>query len=331
MARFLMVGDVHLSDRAPTTRRDSYTQDILFKLEEVSELADEHEVDGVVFCGDIFHSKVPRNTSHKLVSAVADIWSGQRSTFVLPGNHDYAGQHIGSLREHPLYVLGELDSVTLFGVPGQRSVEAAGVTLYGVREEEPLERFVPEQRLEEPLVVVAHSAIFPPGEAPEMWPAWEAQEIVAEWDSLGDRGWPAVVWYGHIHHPHGHYRVEAQTGQYMEFVNLGSISRGSLHETDFDRIPEVGLLEVTESVSVTPIPLRSARPASEVFRVAEVELEQRSEASAVEFAAALDEVSLDVFSVEGLVDRLRSGQAGEDVPQQVVDRAVELVLEAAEG
>lgn len=329
MAKFIMVGDVHLSDRAPTTRRSDYTQQILLKLDYIRSLAFNFEVDGVVFVGDIFHSKIPKNTSFKLVSALADIWRVQCETYVLPGNHDYAAQNVDTLREHPLYQLSNLPNVHLFGYGDRRQIKAGDVWLHGVREEDSVDRFVPDKRFDEPVIVVAHSALFPPGKAPEMWDAWEAWEVVAEWDRLGDRGWPLVVWYGHIHEPHGHYQVQSQRGEYMEFVNLGAISRGSLHEENHDRVPEVGLLE-TDPFKVTPLKLLCAQPAKEVFRYAEVERERKEEVRAADFAQSLSQVSLEVFSVEGLIQRLREGVAGPDVPRSVVERAVELVLEATD-
>lgn len=320
--RLMMVGDVHVSDRPPSTRKASYREDILTKLMELKITTNTEHFDGAVFVGDIFHSKKPQNTSHQTVRAVAQILDGfSCPVYILPGNHDYAGQHHESLSRHPLGTVGLMPNVTLFGTDRKRQVVVAGKTgtvrLWGVREEEGLEAFtVPESEV--PAVVVAHSAIFPPGQAPEVWDAWDATEVR---EFIDPEGVP-VLWYGHIHEPHGAYDVEG-----VEFVNFGALSRGSLHE-DGARTRKVafGVLEISQDGSheITERYLQQMRPADEVFRIEEVTEERAQEAQTNAFAEALSAAELDVFSVEKAVQSL-SEHPGVD--QAVRDRAVELVHE----
>ena len=309
--RFLMVGDVHLSDRPPTTRVEGYSDQVLTKLAEIRDLADEHDVAAVFYVGDIFHSKIPRNTSFRLVSALGEIWREQRPTYVVPGNHDYAAQNVETLRNHPLHQMSHLPNVTLFGFGDQRQVVSEGITFQGVREEEPPRAFLGDYD-----VAVAHSPIFPPGKGPKEWEHIDAYHLAQLFENQG----PEVIWYGHIHTPHGHYEVGG-----THFVNLGAIARGSLHEGKHDRIPEVGLLEIPYRMQ--PLTLYTALEASEVFRYAEVGEAAEEAASAQEFAESLSQVRLEVFSIEALVERLRTNT---DVPRHVTQRAVDLVLEAAE-
>ena len=119
--RLLFVGDVHVSDKAPSTRTDSYREDILKKLIEIGRLA--AVVHAVVFVGDLFHSKQPRNTSHQTVQAVCRILqSYDCPVYIVPGNHDYAAKNHGSLSRHPLGTVALMPNVTLFGTKEQRNI-----------------------------------------------------------------------------------------------------------------------------------------------------------------------------------------------------------------
>lgn len=347
VASLLMVGDVHVSDRPPSTRTESYRDDILRKLIEIGSLS--KSVDAVVFVGDIFHSKKPTNTSHQTVQAVARILQSYHApVFILPGNHDYAGQHHESLTKHPLGTVGLMPNVTLFGteqirqvviskggMPGNYDQGWPVARLWGVREEEPIESFcfppvsgIPAM----PTVVVAHSAIFPPGETPGVWEAFDADDVAQtiidhEWTLPADilsrvKKLPVHVWYGHIHEPHGTYEVRG-----IPFTNLGAISRGSLHEDGaMERTPQVGLLTIwdDQTTTVNPIDLESARPAAEVFRVQEVLSERAREAERNAFAEALSVAEVEVFSVETAVQAIT---AHPDAPEPVKARAVELIRE----
>ena len=165
--------------------------------------------------------------------------------------------------------------------------------------------------------MVAHSPIFPPNRGPKVWEHIDAYKLIQ-----GLTEPPGVIWYGHIHEPAGHFRVGD-----TDFVNLGAISRGSLHEESADRIPEVGLLEMP--FGFRALPLQSARPASEVFRYQEVEKARAEAVSATEFAESLSSVKLSKFTVEGVIHELREGSFG-DIPKPIVQRAIELVQHASE-
>lgn len=331
--RLMMVGDVHVSDRPPSTRKSSYRNDILTKLMELKLITNTEHFDAAVFVGDIFHSKKPGNTSHETVRAVAQILEGfSCPVYILPGNHDYAGRNHESLSKHPLGTVSLMPNVTLFGTDKRPTVVVAGKTgwtsLYGVREEDGLEAFT---KAPEGGIVVAHSAIFPPGQAPEVWDAWDARQVREQFgftDIAAGRlpkELPAIVYYGHIHEPHGAYDVDG-----VEFVNYGAISRGSLHEEGaLTRTPGVGIIEIDEdgSYEIRERKLEHVRPADEVFRIEEVTAERAQDAENNAFAEALSAAELDVFSVEKATSAI-SEHPGVD--QSVRDRAIELI-EAVTG
>jgi hypothetical protein len=111
-------------------------------------------------------------------------------------------------------------------------------------------------------------------------------------------------------------------------LHPGSLSRGSLFEEHPDRVPRVLLLDVADPSAphVEWIPLQSARPWTEVFRVAEVEAERERDHDAIEFAKMLQAASLETFNVEAVIAKIR---AAEGVPEPVKVTAVELIEEQA--
>ena len=334
----LMVGDVHVSDRPPTTRTDSYREDILLKLFEVGEVAQRERVNGVVFVGDIFHSKKPANTSHQTVRAVCQILQSYPSpVYIVPGNHDYSGANVDTLSKHPLGTVSLMPNVTLFGTKEHRSVMVGSspiTRLWGVREEEGLEAFEVEDKtmtpwiehsLSMPTIVVAHSAIFPPGRGPTAWEAFDAREIAGQYALTGA---PTLTWYGHIHEPHGTYPVVGGSMGEYEFANFGAISRGSIHEGGaMDRKVAIGHVVIEEggNYEITELYLDSMRPAEEVFRVMEIRSDEAGEREVNAYVDALSAAEVEGFSVEKAISELSQHPGA---PQSVRDRAVELVKEA---
>jgi len=326
--KLMMVGDLHVSDRAPSTRTESYTEDILMKLHGISQMARVENVDAVIFVGDIFHSKRPQGTSHALVKKVMQAMKTMQRVIIVPGNHDYDKANPINIHKGPLGVVSMMENVTLIGLPDSVSTKVKGLKIAGFREEQELYQFPVAP------IVVAHAAIFPTGSKPEVWEAWDAQEVSDSYATL-QGGHPRLIWYGHIHEPHGVYQVKTHERHHdvkyeITFANLGAISRGSMFEPDYDRIPQVGVVTWDMDKVGTPegsfeirkFDIVSARPASEVFRLTEVNEKRQDEADTSAFIDALRVAELEVLSVEKMVSELRERS---DVDEPVRERAVELI------
>jgi len=67
VASYLLLGDLHLTDKAPSSCTDSYCDDLFDLLGQVNALVREHEAIAVVIAGDVFHNKAPSRTSHRVV------------------------------------------------------------------------------------------------------------------------------------------------------------------------------------------------------------------------------------------------------------------------
>ena len=255
----LLIGDVHLADRPPSVRRDTYAEDILDKLRWCVQEAVRREADVIIQDGDLFHVKAPVRTSHGLVQRVHEvIMSSHIPWIIVPGNHDMQHDRLDSLSSQPLGALCRMENVSLllgphdflpiFGLPYLADWQDGlpkWLTLW--------RKFADTVRLERddwPLLVT-HAPIFPPGIEPPY------DYIAAdEWAELMEKG---TCLYGHIHDYHGIYQPLTNTPVTM--INVGSISRGSLHENTLARAPKVVWYDAGKT-EILDVP---HKPASEVF------------------------------------------------------------------
>jgi hypothetical protein len=163
-------------------------------------------------------------------------------------------------------------------------------------------------------LVVAHAPLYPPGQELryEYFPAGRWAEAMG--------GGPGYVFYGHVHEPHGAY----EAGGVM-FCNNGALSRGSLHEHNLTR--QVGCtIWDSETGEFEFVPL-DAKPAEQVFRLAERQAEAGQRALAEEFLAGIGETSLEAVSVESVIAHIRTLGLGKDAEEL----AEELIMGAAHG
>lgn len=298
----MLVGDVHLSDRPPSVRTETYADDILAKLTFCVEFANAN-ADVMVLLGDVFHLKAPSKTSHRLVVRTAEVLEGFNGrVLIVPGNHDLSqdrleslpSQPLGALALHPnIELIDGLDPSTgIFGIPYLHDIEKM--------------KWLATTADAGTVLIATHASIFPPG----LHPPYEHVNA----DAIDTHGIPLA--YGHIHDPHGFYQV----GEAW-FCNNGAISRGSLHEETVKREPAVTLFdsEVTgcpfESI---PVPFR---PAEQVFRLAEVVERQEAQGRLDDFLSQVGEVSLTSISVEEVVAHARTT----DLPQAALDELEDII------
>jgi len=303
--RLLLVGDVHLADRAPSIRKDGYAEQILDKLRFVVNEASRLEVDAIVQAGDMFHVKSPSRTSHALVLSTAKVLGDMAADFhipvlVVPGNHDMqhdrleslAAQPLGTLTMHPNVemLIGPHPSLPLTGIPWLQDWGDLGVW------------FKPTKAL----LTVTHAPIFPTGEHPP-------------YDYISAEAWASVVktpatMFGHIHETNGVFHAEGHT-----FVNQGALSRGSLHEATLKRKPAVTLYDDQAGFTRIEVPYL---PASEVFSLKEHVAEEEIKMDVEAFISSVGSTSLSGLSVEEVAAHAREA----DLPPD----ALKVVLESLE-
>lgn len=310
--RVLLVGDIHLADRPPSIRTETYTDDILDKLRYTKYLAEKKSVDAVVWAGDVFHVKTASRTSHALVQRTADIGGTYPCPwYIVPGNHDMQNDRIESITEtQPLGVLYKVgakplikdiwalhDDLSLFGIPY-------------LQDWKELPKWMEAWQRSDAKLMVTHAPIFPDGEDPPY------DYIAAStWAELMVR--PGDVYYGHIHDPHGTYRpVDGFT-----FCNQGALSRGSLHEATLRRKPAVTLWEDGKFTRIE-VP---HKPVEEVFRLALKEANNERYQNLDEFLESVGSTTLEQLSVEAVQEFVK-GLDLSKTTRTILDDALEEAL-----
>ena len=327
MSQYGLIADIHASDRPPSSCTDSYLDDLLDLLAQTVRIASERRLRAVVWAGDIFHSKTPGRTSHKLVQRLAVIaGSYPCPLYIVPGNHDIQYDRLDTIPDtQPLGVLlrtpnaypligWDRDGV-LYGVPWQQKWDDESVlaALHSWRNEK---RFT-DGRL---ALVVAHAPLYPPGQELK----WEHFPATRWADAMGGKG---SCFYGHVHEPHGIWHIEradsANELTAVEFCNNGALSRGSLHEYNLTR--QVGMTLWSDSTGEFEFVPLLAKPADQVFRLKEKQEVTDMHGRLDDFLASVGSTTLQVVSAETVIAHIK----GLDLPAGDAELAGELIAWAA--
>lgn len=303
--KFALVGDVHLADKAPSLRTETYAQDILAKLQHIVDTAKAEGCAAIVQNGDMFHIKSPVRTSHQLVQSTAEVLtSAGLPVIIVPGNHDVSNDRMESLRKQPLGTLAKATGIELlmgphkefplFGIP---YLHDWGLLL--PRHMDRYRKWADANRADSddfwPLLVT-HAPIFPPGEDPPY-------EYISgeDWATMMENG---DCSYGHIHDPHGAYKPAP--GFNVTLSNFGAISRGSLHEATLKRKPAFAIWDGTPGgFTRHEIP---HRPVEAVFRMEEKEDVDEKQERAAKFLDAVGSTTLERLSLEQVAHRAHEAQ-----------------------
>lgn len=315
--------DVHMSDRAPASRLDEWSDTVLGKLGQVRDLAVRENAVAILDGGDFFHIKSPGRNSHSLVQKTARHHSTYPCpVYCTPGNHDCVYGDYSFLPQQPL---GVLYSTGVFkrlydeheacfsevGADGRTvKVRVVGIPYHGTSYE--MERFHSLERGDEDvLICVAHVLASESGGT-----MFEGEDIVKYADLLGTA--PDVYLFGHWHKDQGIARYEGEDGSDKFFVNLGSLTRGSLSQDEVQRIPAAALISCTkEGVEIKTHRLKVEAP-EEVF---DVEGRARQVRRQVEMDSFVTKIKDSLMPVEGEpLEQIVLKMEG--VPQEVREKAL---------
>ena len=278
--RFLWRTDVHLADKTPRRRTGNWSEDVFRKLEWIGSLAEKNHCDFVLDGGDFFDVKSPHKNSHSLVRRTCEIHRKYPCpTYALVGNHDVKYGNISYLPQQPLSVLFSSGIFNKFGDNEEIIIEkenlkirVVGIPYHGVVYD--FDRISSIKKNDEDYLFVACHLLATKGEKSTMF---EGEDIVGyntlEQNSEVD-GW----FFGHWHKDQGISTLKNGS----TVVNVGSLTRGSLHLDDFDRKPCAVEVRICSDQGISyerhDVPVR---PFSEAFNVSEA-LVEKEDTSRVE-------------------------------------------------
>lgn len=316
MPEYLLIGDIHLSDRPPSSCFDSYQDDIFDLLAATMRIAKERQVRAIIWAGDVWHHKTPGRTAHGTVIRLIDlVLSSGIKHYVVPGNHDLLNDRLASLKTtQPLGVVIASGAVELLhGWMLPTTLDHDGVLdqVYGVPwlmrfDDDTVSEALADYREHydgEHTLVVTHAPLYPPGlELPyENYPAHKWAE------AMGGNG---SVYYGHVHEAAGIFTVNGVT-----FCNPGALSRGSLHEHNLTRKVSCAIWSSdTGEFEIVEVP---HKPADQVFKLAEAVAKKADKLSLDAFLTSVRETKVNIASIDTVIEHVR-GMGLDDALERIL-------------
>lgn len=285
--------DVHLADKNPISRKDDYKSTILNKLEQIKDICSYKKADLALCGGDLFHIKAPTKTSHHLVSQVIDLFNGFPCPVLsIYGNHDISQDNVSTLPKQPFYTLiksGAIQHLTDY-FNKDKTVRIFGVDYSSNPEYSDFNRETKGEKIQ---ICVAHV------NASSKFNNLFGERVYTYQDLQNTT--PNIFIFGHYHPDQD---IEVHNNKH--FVNVGSISRGSLKKDDIVRIPAIGYVEISDDFKVTCEKIRlNALSACEVF---DLELKNKEEKEQEEIENFINEMKskITVNNEDNLENKIKS-------------------------
>lgn len=334
--KYLVFNDPHLDVRAPSFRRmDDYAKACLGKLEQITDLCDQLDVEVLCCTGDWFHKKNPQSVPHRLVRAVLD-WSHTVTDglgipiYTVLGNHDVQFNDVSVAAVHKQPVGTLLTNRDIFWLDHVPPMRIRGVHFVGSSYRPPVllpdgsltedhTQFAVPPGIEGPVVQLTHASVVPD------IPMWKPYLLVSD---IAELSTATVCHTGHIHEELGVHRVARGDGSHLYWTNVGSMTRGALSEATLQREPKVLLVELEpgEDPVFTPITLEH-QPAEEIYDVTSYREEKAQERAFSAWTNRLREelsaTSTEEKSLTDLVQESALDSRGRDLALRLLNEAGE--------
>ena len=294
--KFGIIGDVHIADNPPSTRKDDFRETVMNKLNFIIDYSNANQYSALVFVGDIFHKKIPSYNSHSMISALIRLF--ERSTapvYVIAGNHDIYG-NLSTLPSQPLNVLVQSGVVKLLdetgpvlfkSTDGQPIVSLNGHSFSPTLDSKTASAFYSLEHEDAPIKIsVFHQMLLPDGK--------QFFDHYINFEDLKDINCDLVV-CGHYHEGFTPPMVQAHN---KYFLNPGAITRGTAEQSNLNREPK--FVELTAypdgKMTTTEIPIPFL-PAEDVFNFQVIE-NNRKKKDMHEFMEGLSEMENQALSTQ---------------------------------
>lgn len=246
MSKIMFVGDIHLTNGTPISRKDQYSQTVLEKIESLAGIVESNEVDVVIYEGDIFNSTdIPLSYLIKCLSAFRKIKVPQ---YFIIGNHDITYERLENYYKAPLNLLEMTGTLKHLTFENPLTFEDDNVYVFGYDYGVPIQ---PVQRFENATTIcVAHTYY-----DNELY--GKTSTMITPQDAL-DLGYNIYV----LGHDHSIY--DPVINGAFKIYRHGSLTRGTSSSSNLERDIYVGLFDTsTKEWSLISVP---HLPSKDVFR-----------------------------------------------------------------
>jgi DNA repair exonuclease SbcCD nuclease subunit len=303
----ITANDIHIGDINPRSRVDDFKETILEKIEQIRKECDKRKADAFIIAGDLFNLKNPNKNTHGLVRELIELFKKFKCpVYMIPGNHDMTGNNLESLKDQPLGVLfasGAVINLTdeKLGKKSHKGDPSPKVSIVGIP-------YIDDIDLS--------SISLPPKEdciaqicALHLYAGPQAGSVFKEklygYDELSSLGSDVFV-IGHYHIDQG---IQILNGKH--FINIGSITRGSLAEENLSHQPKMGVIKIQWEEGKTTIKTETqelkVKPASEIFDLVKREKEKKEITEIQKFVDQLiigTSSSIERENMETLINKL---------------------------
>lgn len=322
MIKFTVRTDCHVHDKAPHSRVDDYLDTCIDKLQQIGIFASERGCDAVLDNGDFFHAKAATKNSHEMVRRVVDVHNDfyDCPVFENPGNHDFPYNNVDYISRQPLGVLFAarvFERMTDHTFEDDEGLKVRVVGKPYKSSYTPIE-FDIERGDEDVLICCCHYSATPEGK--DLFAGTE--------DSLSyydlSEATPDIFIFGHLHFDQGIQDING-----TKFMNLGSMTRGSLTQDNLDRTPRFGYIEITKDsqgivdLSLEAIDLKVA-PSESIFDLERHQRLEEEQRDIDRFISSLN-ASVNEDENEDLMDTI---QALSEFNTEVKNKAIEYLQRA---
>ena len=290
--KVMFVGDIHLMDKQPKNRLDDYSLAIRTKLIECFEIAEERKLDAVVLLGDLFEvcevGALLRNQTLNILNGGPNgnkPWSFP--IYICVGNHD-----LDSSSNLEKTALGTLISAGCL----VKTDYSPSLGISFAHYHPSLDRDIKAGLLttSSAIIWVCHASIS------NKLDRFGEYTFLFEDTPLHPN--TSLVISGHIHHEMKQTRSDGK-----RFINPGAISRYSASRDNLEKDIEILILDYTldgEILDEEYIKLKSAKPASEVFKLEEMKAAKDLKKDTLEFKIKVANMRTHSWQFTTLDDKL---------------------------
>jgi exonuclease SbcD len=318
----LTAGDIHISDTNPRSRTDNFKETILGKLDQLRIASVKLKADAVLLAGDIFNLKSPIKNSHDLNRELIELFKKFKCpVYSIPGNHDLTADNIETMGSQPISVLfasGALKNlnheiiskkklkISLVGIPFTKNLDLKKLN-------------IPPKDDATTQICVMH--IYAGPHAGNLF-----KERLYGYDELSELS-PDIFVLGHYHEDQG---IQKQQEKY--FINLGSLSRGTLTNENIQHNPKFGFIKIIKENDECPIEIKvdsipvKIKPAEEIFDLKKRDEEKIQDIEIQKYVERLVSESVVLDKRTSIDDHLSKMNIEKEVHELVTNLIEEAIL-----